>query len=96
MLVSYAHYKHRGIPMQPQAYVKSATKKSVNLTANADLIACAKENKINLSETFEEAIVIKLRSIKQQQWLEQNKEGIDAYNERIDRDGIFASKFRSF
>ena len=44
--------------MQPQAYVKSANKKSVNLTANADLIACAKENKINLTETFEEAIVI--------------------------------------
>ena len=82
--------------MQPQAYLQSTVKKSVNLTANANLVAFAKEKKINLSEIFEEALLIKLRAIQQQEWLDQNKEGIEAYNERIERNGIFASKFRRF
>ncbi|MDD2735971.1 MAG: type II toxin-antitoxin system CcdA family antitoxin [Desulfuromonadaceae bacterium] len=80
--------------MQP--YAQSTVKKAVNLTANADLVARAKENKLNLSEIFEEAILLKLRAIQQQEWLDQNKDGIEAYNERIERSGIFASKFRRF
>lgn len=82
--------------MQSQTHIQLSAKKSVNLTANANLVACAKEKKINLSETFEEAILAKLRTIQQQEWLEQNREGIEAYNERIERNGIFASKFRRF
>lgn len=71
-------------------------KKSVNLTADASLVACAKEKKINLSEIFEEALLTKLRAIQNQAWLDQNRAGIEAYNERIERTGIFASKFRRF
>lgn len=82
--------------MQPQLYIQSSAKKSVNLTANANLVACAKEKKINLSETFEEALLVKLRAIEQHEWLAQNRAGIEAYNERIERNGIFASKFRRF
>lgn len=82
--------------MQPQAYLQSSAKKSVNLTANANLVAFAKEKKINLSETFEEALLAKLRAMQQQEWLDQNRDGIEAYNERIERNGIFASKFRRF
>lgn len=82
--------------MQPQADHQSSAKKSVNLTANAKLVAFAKEKKINLSETFEEALLSKLRIIQQQEWLDQNREGIEAYNARIERNGIFASKFRKF
>ena len=82
--------------MRPQLYVQSSAKKSVNLTANANLVACAKEKKINLSETFEEALQAKLRAMQQQEWLDQNRDGIEAYNERIERNGIFASKFRKF
>lgn len=75
---------------------QSSVKKSVNLTANASLVACAKEKKLNLSEIFEEALLAKLITVQQQEWLEQNRDGIDAYNERIERSGIFASKFRRF
>lgn len=81
--------------MQPHP-AQSSHKKAVNLTANASLIAIAKEKKINLSETFEDAILAKLCVIQQQEWLEENREGIEAYNERIERNGVFASKFRRF
>lgn len=82
--------------MQPHTNKRSTVKKAVNLTANAELVANAKEKNLNLSEIFEEAILIKLRVIQQQEWLEKNREGIEAYNERIERNGIFASKFRRF
>ncbi len=82
--------------MPPRAITPPSVKKAVNLTANANLVSKAKENKLNLSEIFEEAILIKLRAIQQQEWLDNNKAGIDAYNERIERNGIFASKFRRF
>lgn len=82
--------------MQLQASIQSSAKKSVNLTANANLVAFAKEKKINLSEMFEEALLSKLRAMQQQEWLDQNRKGIEAYNERIERNGIFASKFRRF
>lgn len=80
--------------MQP--YAQSTAKKAVNLTANAELVASAKEYKLNLSEIFEDAILQKLRAIQQQEWLDRNKDGIEAFNERIERSGIFASKFRRF
>jgi antitoxin CcdA len=96
MRILYAHYQYREFSMQPQLFGLSSAKKSVNLTANARLIASAKEKKINLSEVFEEALLIRLRALQQQEWLEQNRDGIAAYNERIERSGIFASKYRSF
>lgn len=77
-------------------YDVSAPKKPVNLTANSDLIAHAKKNNLNLSETFEEAILEKLRIKLQQEWRKDNKEGIEAYNERIERSGVFAAKHRRF
>ncbi len=77
-------------------YNSSALKKAVNVTANSDLVRIAKEHSVNLSETFEEALLAKLKIRLQQEWLDENKEGIEAYNERIDRNGIFAEKHRSF
>jgi len=82
--------------MRPRTTMQPSGKKAVNLTANAELVAKAKENKLNLSEIFEEAILIKLRTIQQKEWLDNNKTGIDAYNKRIEQNGLFASKFRRF
>lgn len=77
-------------------YDPSAPKRPVNLSANSDLIRCAKEKDVNLSETFEEAVLVKLRARFQQDWLAANKDGIEAYNERIERNGVFAAKHRKF
>ncbi len=77
-------------------YDVSAPKKAVNLSANSDLIRAAKEEDINLSDTFEEAVQVKLRGIREQTWREENKDGIEAYNERIERCGVFAAKHRRF
>lgn len=75
---------------------QTAQKRSVNLNANSDLLRQAKEADINLSQTFEEALVIRLREKLEERWREENREAIAAYNAHIERDGIFGSRTRRF
>jgi antitoxin CcdA len=75
---------------------KSAAKKAVNLSVNADLLRQAREREINLSSTLERALQEALRERRRAQWLTENRDGIRAYNQRVDRDGAFADTLRDF
>ena len=77
-------------------YDVGAPKKPVNLTANADLLLNAKGFGMNLSQTFEDAVLAKLRTIMEEQWLAENENAIAAYNSRIEKDGVFAANKRRF
>ncbi len=77
-------------------YNVDAPKKPVNLTANTDLLQSAKGAGINLSQTFEDALLVKLRTVLEEQWLAENKEAIAAFNLRIERDGVFSTNKRRF
>ncbi len=77
-------------------YDKEAPKKPVNLTVNADLLRIAKSAGLNLSQTFEEAVLAKVRTSMEEQWLVENKQAFEAYNERIERNGVFGSGKRRF
>ncbi|SEA45350.1 antitoxin CcdA [Desulfuromusa kysingii] len=77
-------------------YDVNAPKKPVNLTANADLLQNAKGLGINLSQTFEDAVLVKLKKIMEEQWLAENEEAIEAYNARIEINGVFAASKRRF
>lgn len=71
-------------------------KKPVNLTANANLLENAKGVGMNLSQTFEDAVLAKLRTILEEQWLAENENAIAAYNSRIEKNGVFAANKRRF
>lgn len=77
-------------------YDLDAPKKPVNLTANTDLIQMAKKLGINLSSTFEKALADEIRMALEAQWREQSKEGIEAYNRRIEQHGVFGADTRRF
>lgn len=77
-------------------YDKDAPKRPVNLTVNADLLRIAKSAGLNLSQTFVEAVFAKVRTSMEEQWLMENKQALDAYNERIERNGVFGSGKRRF
>lgn len=78
------------------AYNPGASKKSVNLTANSDLLRIAKSEGFNLSQVFEEALAKKVRKHLEEQWLAENQEAITQYNARIEKDGVFAARKRRF
>jgi antitoxin CcdA len=94
MRIHNAH-KEVGVKIQ-HVYDQEAPKRPVNLTANADLLRIAKNAGINLSQTFEEAVLERVRMSIEQQWLEENKEAIESYNVRIERDGVFGASKRRF
>ncbi len=78
------------------AYNPDAPKKPVNLTANSDLLRIAKNEGVNLSQTFELALYEEVRAHLQKKWLEENKGAIDHYNARIEKNGIFGAHKRRF
>lgn len=74
----------------------SAPKKAANLSINSDLLRQAKELHINLSQTVEAHLANLVREAKQHQWLAENADFIKAYNERIEKEGVFSEGLRGF
>lgn len=79
--------------MQNQISV-NAPKKPTNLSINSELLAEARELKINLSATLEQALSREVKELKRKRWLEENKEAIETCNEFAEKNGLFADKYR--
>ena len=77
-------------------YDRNAPKKPTNLSINSDLLKKAKDLEINLSAALEQALTNQLKAKQAQQWLEQNKSAIAAYNKSVDENGAFSDGLRSF
>ena len=78
------------------AYNLHAPKRPANLSVNGDLLSKAKALDINLSATLELALVAALREKQRAQWLAENKTAIDAYNDHVEKHGVFSDGLRSF
>ena len=63
-------------------------KKPANLSIFRDLPEQAKALEADLSEA--------IRKHERSQWLERNRAALDAYNERVERYGVFSDGLRSF
>ena len=75
---------------------QSAPKKSANLSINADLLQQAKQLNINLSQTLEQHLAEIIRQAQRSQWLAENKNALDDYNRRIEKQGTFSNGLRRF
>ena len=82
--------------MAIQLYDPNARKKPTNLSLNSDLLRQAKELRINLSQTLERCLVQILLEEKRRAWRDENREAIDAYNRRIEDQGVFSNDLRGF
>jgi antitoxin CcdA len=74
----------------------NAPKKPTNLTVNSDLLSKAKDLKINISAVLEIALAETLIDQKRKQWIKDNAQSIDGYNDAIKNFGIFSDSLRSF
>lgn len=77
-------------------YDQNAPKKPTNLSINSDLLSKSKALKINLSATLEQVLRTKLAKIEADNWKKENKRAIQAYNEMVDEQGLFADEHRQF
>ncbi len=82
--------------MQESFYNAQAPKKSTNLSINSDLLRQAKDLRINLSKALEQRLIEILLEKKCQEWREENREAIEAYNRRIEAGGVFSDGLRRF
>lgn len=77
-------------------YDRSAPKRAVNVSVNADLAAKAKALGVNLSEALEARLAELVAAAERQQWLTDNAEAIDVYNERVESGAILSDFERPF
>jgi antitoxin CcdA len=66
---------------------RPALKKRINLTIDEELILAAKDLGLNASNAAESGLRAAVRSAREEQWLRENKSGIDAHNERVEKHG---------
>ncbi len=74
----------------------SASKRHANVSVRAELLDKAKRLGINLSRTIEDRLVELVREAEAREWLAQNRRALDAYNKRIEREGIWSDGLRGF
>ena len=71
-------------------------KKATNVSLNNDLLQRARDWKVNLSATLEQALKDKLKSVEEERWKKENKAAIAAYNEFVADNGCVDDEFRNF
>lgn len=72
------------------------SKKSTNVSIRGDLLRQAKELGINLSKTLEQRLIELVVSAKREQWLQENRGALEAYNRIVERRGVFSDGLRRF
>ena len=82
--------------MKTADYDHSAPRKATNLSINSDLLRLARRMRLNLSRELEHRLEEILAQQRRAEWLEENREAIDAYNDHVERDGVFSNGLRRF
>ena len=71
-------------------------KRPANVSIRSDLLEKARLHEINLSRALEERLDELIRQKERDAWLERNRAAIEAYNERVEREGVFSDGLRTF
>jgi antitoxin CcdA len=71
-------------------------KKAANLTVDGELLDAARRMKLNLSRVFEVGLTEAVRQKEREAWLKKNRAALDAYNQYVEKHGVFSDGLRSF
>lgn len=82
--------------MHAEAEAATNEKSPVNLRIRTSLKNRAKKLGVNLSQTLERSLEDEIRRREQLEWLESNRQAIEAYNRRIDEHGPALATYRGF
>ena len=78
------------------ATLSEGHKKKMSLSISEPLAEAARQLDINLSRAAETGILQEIKRRRDSAWLEKNRPAIAAYNERVEREGLFAEEHRGF
>jgi antitoxin CcdA len=74
----------------------TSPKRPVNLSLTAKVLDMARELGMNISQTVDALLAEEVQRRYWERWNEQNKEAIENYNARIEREGLPLAKYRTF
>lgn len=86
----YRHNGHIGPGPKP------GPKRAVNLSVDAEILAAAKTQGINLSQTLEDELRKRTQEAREAKWREENRESTESYNRLIERAGVFGEEFQDW
>ena len=82
--------------MLPRTITPRRRKKATNLSADESLLDQARRLKLNLSQVFEAGLTEAIRQRQREEWLRKNRAALDAYNEHVEKHGVFSDELRLF
>jgi len=80
----------------PASSASRRRKKAANLSVDERLLERARELKLNLSQVLEAGLEDAIRREEGAQWLKRNRAALEAYNEHVEKHGVFSDGLRSF
>lgn len=76
--------------------IQKAPKRAINLTLNSKVLDMARDMGLNISQTVDALLTEEVLRQHWQRWNVDNAEAIAHYNARIEREGLFSDRYRSF
>lgn len=76
--------------------IRNAPKRPINLSLNAKVLDMAKEMGLNISQTVDALLTEEVLKQYWERWQQNNAEAIADYNARIEREGLFSDRYRTF
>ncbi len=73
-----------------------AARKATNVTFEAQLLARAKDLKINISQASEEGLARAVAARQAELWLQDNQDALDSSNAYVERNGLPLARFKNF
>ena len=73
---------------------QNASKRAVNLSLNAEVVNTAKSLGMNISQTVDELLTKEVLRLYWARWNDDNRQAIEFYNARIEREGTFSQRIR--
>ena len=73
---------------------KPGTKRAVNVSIDAGILAAARAQRINLSQALEDELRKRTQESREAKWQEENREAFESYNRFIAEHGIWSKKYR--
>jgi antitoxin CcdA len=95
MRIDYAHSLAHDLTMPTSTPVRRR-KKATNLSVDEHLLQRARLLKLNLSQVLEAGLAEAIRREEGAEWLRRNRAALEAYNEHIEKHGVFSDGLRTF
>jgi antitoxin CcdA len=76
--------------------IRNAPKRAINLNLNSKVLDMAREMGLNISQTVDALLTEEVLKQYWKRWNEDNAEAIADYNARIEREGCFSDRYRTF